>query len=38
MQGQTLMGCNGGAEKMKCRKFLIIFRVVIICSKVMAER
>ena len=32
------MGCNGGAEKMKYRKFLIIFRVVIIRSKVMAER
>lgn len=27
-----------GAEKMKYRKFLIIFRVVIIRSKVMAER
>lgn len=32
------MGCNGGAEKMKCRKFLIFFRVFIIRSKVMAER
>lgn len=32
------MGCNGSAEKMKCRKFLIVFRVVIIRSKAMAKR